>query len=109
VGGNPDAQALVVETGRALGILVADACGRLGRQPGVPLPLAFMGSLARARETELEEPVRAGAGVFAPDLQLVPPLMPAEGGAALLAFTAAGLMLDPEAVERLRNQLAGSW
>lgn len=108
MGGNPDAKALVVETGRALGEMVVGACGRLGRQPGVPLPLAFMGSLAKAWETELEEPVRAGAGVFAPDLCIVPPLMPAEGGAAFLAYAAAGLTLDPEAVERLCSQLAGS-
>lgn len=104
--GNPDATALVAETGEALGRLIESAYRRLGTQPGGRFPLAFMGSLAEAWRIELEEPVRRGAGPYGKDIQIVPALLPAHGGAVLMAFRAAGIAPRPGAIERLSGELA---
>lgn len=105
-GGNPDAVALVNETGEVLGRLIETACNRLGVQVDSQLPLAFMGSLAQAWQMELEDPVRRGAGGFGKCIRPVPALMPAYGGAVLLAIEALGTVFKPEAADRLRKELA---
>lgn len=105
-GGNPDAVALVSETGEVLGRLIQKACRRLEIQTDSPLRLSLMGGLAGARQRELEEPIRSGAGVYGRGIRMAPALMPACGGAALLGFEALGTAFRFEAHERLGKELA---
>lgn len=104
--GDLEAVELVSETGRVLGELIRRGCNRLELKPGKPLPASFMGSLARAWSAELEIPVKESAGECGKDLEFVTPEMPAEGGAALLAFRTAGIDLGSEEIERLSEQLS---
>jgi len=92
--GDPDARSLVESTGRALGSLVHRCCENLNLPLDADLPIVFMGSLATAWKSRIEEPVRKDAGRYGDILSFKPPLLPAEGGAALLALEAAGIELD---------------
>ena len=103
IAGNPDALALVSETGEVLGRLIEKACGRVAMTPGIPLPAFFMGSLARAWSDQLCDPIRLGAGTFGDSLQIANSLLPAHGGAALLGLTSMGISPGDEAIERLRK------
>ena len=69
------------------------------------LPIAFMGSLATAWASTIEEPVRENAGRFGESLTFITPRMSAERGAALLACEAAGITLDDSGRERLTTQI----
>lgn len=103
--GDPDARSLVDLTGRSLGALVLRCCENLNMPADSDLPIAFMGSLATVWASTIEEPVRENAGRFGESLTFITPRMPAEGGAALLAFEAAGITLDDSGRERLTTQI----
>jgi len=89
--GDPDARSLVELTGRALGALVHRCCENLNVPLDTSLSIAFMGSLASSWKTQLEGPVRESTGRYGDILSFIPPRLPAEGGAALLALEAAGV------------------
>ncbi len=103
--GDPDAVTILRETGTVLGGLIQCGCRRLGMKPGEELSVSFMGSLGESWVTDIETRVREGAGEYGSDLQIGPPAMPAEGGAALLALKAAGIKLGPGERKRLAEQL----
>ncbi len=103
--GDPDARALITQAGRAMGTLVLRCCENLNMPPDSDLPISFMGSLAMAWASNIEEHVRDSAGRFGESLTFVTPRMPAEGGAALLAFEAAGITLGDAGRERLTAQI----
>ncbi|MFC1529414.1 N-acetylglucosamine kinase [Gemmatimonadota bacterium] len=89
--GDPDARSLVELTGRALGALVHRCCENVNVSVDTDLSIAFMGSLASSWKTHLEGPVRESTGRYGDILSFIPPRLPAEGGAALLALEAAGV------------------
>ncbi len=103
IAGNPDALALVSETGEVLGRLIEKACRRVTMTPGIRLPAVFMGSLAQAWRDQLCDPVRLGAGPFGDNLEITDSLLPAHGGAALLGLTSIGISPGDEGIERLRK------
>jgi len=103
--GDPDARSLIAQAGRAMGTLVLRCCENLNMPPDSELPISFMGSLARAWAPNIEEHVRESAGRIGESLAFVTPHMPAEGGAALLAFEAAGITLGDAGRERLAAQI----
>ena len=103
IAGNPDALALVSETGEVLGRLIEKACRRVAMTPGIRLPAVFMGSLAQAWRDQLCDPVKLGAGTFGDNLEITDSLLPAHGGAALLGLTSIGISPGDEGIERLRK------
>jgi len=105
--GDPDARSLIAQTGRALGSLVMRCCENLNMPPDADLPISFMGSLASAWASSIEEHVRESAGRFGESLIFIKPHMPAEGGAVLMAFEAAGISLDDAGREKLAAQIIG--
>ncbi|MFC1545426.1 hypothetical protein ACFL44_01915, partial [Gemmatimonadota bacterium] len=96
----------VSQTGYAMGTLVLRCCENLNMPPDSELPISFMGTLASTWASRIEEPVRESAGRYGTSLTFIPPRMPAEGGAALLAFEAAGITLGEEGREKLTAQIA---
>jgi N-acetylglucosamine kinase-like BadF-type ATPase len=105
VKGNPDALALVSETGEILGRLIATACRRAGMTPGLELPVVFMGSLAQAWRELLCDPVCVGAGDIGTDIRITDSLLPAYGGAALLGLNSLGISVGEKGIERLKKGL----
>ncbi|MFC1629510.1 N-acetylglucosamine kinase [Gemmatimonadota bacterium] len=103
--GDRDARSLIALAGRAMGALVLRCCENLNMPPDTDLPVSFMGSLASVWASRIEEHVRESAGRFGDSLRFVTPRMPAEGGAALLAYEAAGITLDEEGRKRLSAQI----
>jgi glucosamine kinase len=89
--GDPDARSIVDLAGRALGALVLRCCDNLSVPLDRDLPVVFMGSLAESWKSHLEKPVRESTGRYGDILSFLPPRLPAEGGAALLALEAAGV------------------
>ncbi len=103
IAGNPEALALVSETGEVLGRLIEKACRRVAMTPGIRLPVIFMGSLAQAWRDQLCDPIRLGAGTLGDNIEIVDSLLPAHGGAALLGLTSLGISPGDEGIERLRK------
>jgi glucosamine kinase len=89
--GYPPAVELATAAGRELGRLLAEAARRAMMEPDQPLPVALLGGLGGAWRTELERPVREGAGDCGAALDLVPPRHEGAWGAVVLAALSIGL------------------
>lgn len=104
--GDREALGIVAEAGLRLGSLVAEACDCSGWSPGTRLTTALVGGFAEAAAEFLEAPMRDGAGAYGQDLAFVRALLPPEGGAALLALSAAGREPDRAVIDRVRRGMA---
>ncbi len=102
---DPTALEIVAEAGLRLGSLVAEACDRSGWPGGADLKIVLSGGFGRAASDLLEAPVRDGAGPCGYAAEFVAPLLPPEGGAALLALRAAGIEPDQAMIDRMRKAL----
>jgi glucosamine kinase len=97
---------IIAEAGLHLGLQVAEACEQSGWPSERALPTALSGGFGRAAADLLESSIRDGAGIYGESLEFVQPLLPPEGGAALLALQAAGLGLDRSVIERIGDSLS---
>jgi N-acetylglucosamine kinase-like BadF-type ATPase len=103
--GDRQADDIVTEAGIHLGLLVAEACEQSGWPVGEELKTVLSGGFGRAAADLLETPIQDGAGVYGGNIEFVQPLLPPEGGAALLALQAAGLHPDQSVIERMGESL----
>jgi len=101
--GDGQAREIVTEAGLHLGLLIAEACERAGRPAGERLGTVLSGGFGQAAADLLEAPIRNGAGVYGHDLAFIQPLLPPEGGAALLGLQAAGFEPDQNTIERISD------
>jgi N-acetylglucosamine kinase-like BadF-type ATPase len=103
--GDPAAVAIVDEHGRALGLMAAAAARRVGIEDGASFDLALAGGLFRHHGARLRAGVLAAVRERAPGVREVVPELEPVVGALLLAFDAAGLVMDGPRLVRLRATL----